>query len=898
MPATALPPSLDLIDAVGSDDAGATAASTLLTRLGWRGGQVRAWPARGTTRVVELFAAGESQAVLVLSPKPSEPRAVSLSYSREAAYTVTWTPDRLRVSRTTRWNAEPGDSALIDASVHDRHEIYAAIATLNRDDVLDRSLDQLAPGAIEHPELARKLAEELAALRGRIAESQVYAGMGAEATDLAVLRLFHRLLYVRVAEDRGSLGASMTIAQLAGSDDPIAGAADLLTRCSQQLNSELFERPVELLEHVPPASLVRLLVALSEPWSKLRLDFSIARTELASRLYETYLGLLPVEESDSRQRLFRTVATTDRRSHQASYYTPAALADVLVDRVLSAWAAVARPCRFQDVKFLDPACGSGTFLCSAYAWLRTYFEREFGEELSSEQRAELLTTCILGVDLDERSLGLAQVQLLELAQLDGRLPPMADNLLHGDAVGAPPGSRGSDQDIDWDAVIANVGRPTCVVTNPPFLSEGRRRLVLGADRVAHLDHIYADVRSKGADHAYLFVSLASRLLNGTGASGFVLPRQVLDGDSGAKARTVLLDQGLHWVADLRTVRVFSDVDVGVCAVGACHGADVTAVRLQTARDYRSDPRRVVDALADVDDDRELLEVLEPRDVLRDRLRQGWAPLRMRQAELIAQELEQASTVLGEHATITQGVKPSGATRIKAPRIDRVRAGIVHVDGLKVPERYLPRLVIGSDVLPFLVRQSGERILLPYEDDRAVTSHPDVTGLIDRIGGVPANYRYGNLKVLRAPKVLVRTVTDEPAAAADTRGNVVPIVRGAHAVGFLDVDAGHLPGIAALLNSAVYQWLLRTSGTPRQQGFIELVDRDLRQLPWPVLSTSNLDTLTTYAADVGEALEHGDSIERAGGIRAVRRKIDDLAFDLLGASTRLRQTVRAELMRTA
>lgn len=897
MSPTAPTSTIGLIEAVGPTDAGVTAASALLTRLGW--GQVHAWPARATERVVEVVAAGESQALLVLSPQPRGPGAVSLSYSREAAYTVTWTPDRLRVNRTTRWNDEPGDSALIDASAGDRHELHAAIATLNRNDVLDRSLDQLAPRATEHPELARKLAQDLAALRAQVAESQVYGGLPAESTDLAVLRLFHRLLYVRVAEDRGSLRAFTTIGQLAVSDDPIAGTADLLTRCSEQLNSELFERPTELLAHIPASALVRLLNALSEPWSKLRLDFSVARTELASRLYETYLGLLPVEESAaSSQQLFTTVATTDRRRHQASYYTPSALADVLVGRVLSAWVTVAHPTRFEDVRFLDPACGSGTFLCAAYSWLRHYFERQFGCELASEQRADLLTTCILGVDLDERSLGLAQVQLLELAELDGRLPRMAGNLIHGDALGSPPGYQGEDQDIDWDAIISKFGRPTCIVTNPPFISEGRRRAVLGAERVSHLDVIYSDVRSKGADHAYLFVSLASRLLDGEGASGFVLPRQVLEGTSGEKARTVLLDQGMHWVADLRTVRVFADVNVGVCAVGACNVSDPTNVRLQTARDYRADPRRVVDALAGEDDDEELLEITEPRRRVRERVAGGWSPLRMRQATLIASELSRESSPLGEHATITQGVKPAGAARIKAARIERVHAGTVYLDGLRIPERYLPRLVIGSDIMPFWVQRTDERIVMPFDDDGTLTADADVATLLDRIGGIPANYRYGSLTVLRAPKVLVRTVTYEPATAADTTGKLVPIVRGAHAVGFHELNAANLPGIAALLNSAIYQWLLRTSGTPRQHGYIELVDRDLQQLPWPVLPAGDLQDLTRHAAEVLAAREHRDGIERATGIRAARRKIDELAFELLGASARLRAVVRGELMRAA
>jgi hypothetical protein len=887
------------LEAIRPNDEGVALASSLLSHLGW-GEHVRNLSSvRLDGRALEMYAAGESQAVLVLADKDVDSTAVSLSYSRESPYTVTWTPEHLRVSRTTRWNERPGDTTLLDVPVEDHRALSEAVQALRREDILDRTLDQLEGPATEHPELARKLAGELAALRASLAESAVYAGNRAEDTDLAVLRLFHRLLYARVAEDRARLAAPFTVAQIAVSDDPVSRIADMLRLCSQQLNSELFERPTELLVDIPPESLRGLLRALTEPWSRLRLDFSIAHTELASRLYETYLSLVPAEEdSAATQRLFNTVASADRRSHQASYYTPSAFADAIVDRVLGPWADATEPAKFSDALIVDPACGSGTFLCSAFLWLRRYFERIFDRPLTSAERAALLTTSIFGTDLDERSLGLAQVQLLELAEIDGRLPRLAGNLIHGDALGGPPGFAPHDGDIDWNKFISQAGRPTCVLANPPFISEGRRRRRLGHARVAELDQIFPEVRSKGADHAYLFVSLAARLLGGHGASGFVLPRQLLDGASGEKTRSLLVNQGLHWIADLRTVPVFTDVDIGVCAVATCMDNVTPDIRVQTSRDYRTDPRRIVDALTHDPEGEGLLEFTLSRSAIKARVGRGWSPLGIHRARATVNSLAHTSSILSEHATITQGVKPAGPTRVAPERTAAEAPGNVRIDGVTVPERYAPLIVTGSGVSPFVVRVTGERVLLPFDDDRGPTDDPGVVQLMDRIGGIPANYRYGDLTVLRGPKVLVRTLAYEPAAAADIDGVLVPIVRGAHAVGFHDVDADHLPGITALLNSAIYQWLLRTVGTPRQNEFIELVDRDLEQLPWPDLTQSSLDLLTEHARAVQRARRFGDSMRSVAGVRGARRVIDELAFDLVGASARLRETVRSELLRSA
>lgn len=876
------------------------AVTGLFASLGWRS-HVRDLGRLGEREhAVELVAGGETQVLLLLSNTPAPSRAVSLAYSREAHYASNWTPDEISVTQASSWDSRPGDTTILDAPTEASGRLLQVLELMNRDDVLDRAMDRPAVAGKSHPALAEKLASELARLRVEIAAAGVLSGDSPERHDLAVLHLFHQLLYLRIAEDRGSFQGER-LRMLADEEDPVAATADLLTRSAARLNSELFAASHVPIDCLTAESLRMLLIAMTEPWESLRLDFSVARTELASRLYESYLSLMPaVEESGGNLQIFPTVHQADRRSAQASYYTPSALAEVIVDRVLTKWADMANPKTFGDVKVLDPACGSGTFLCASFSWLCRYFEEVFKRKLSSAERGELLTTSIFGTDLDERSLGLAQVQLLELADLDGPLPPMAGNLLHGDALLAPPGVDAIPGSVPWEQFIERNGHPTCIVTNPPFISEIARRRKLGSERVAELDEHYGDVRSKGADHAYTFISLAVKLLLPGGSFGAVLPRQVLAGESGAKARHLLLALGVNWLVDLRTAPIFADVDVGICALAGLkpRGPEAWQVELQSAPDFETDPRRIVDALTEQDGGT-LYTHSYSSSALRRRQADGWAPLDLRRRTLGARALQRAAGSLGERAQVTQGVKPAGPMRLSTGEFEHQNGeGTLCVSGIDVPVKYAPLLVAGSDLAPFSASISGERVLLPFEDDHRRTDDPGVTQLVSMRGGLPKNYRVGNLEILRNPKVLVRTVVYEPVAYADINGSLIPKVRGAHALGFSGADDQELLAFTALLNSAVYQWLLRNAGTPRQGDFVELIDQDLESLPWPDIADEQIRQLSALASKAIEALGVAELFSRAARFRAIRRDLDALCNELLGVSKKTQELIRAELRRVA
>jgi len=91
-----------------------------------------------------------------------------------------------------------------------------------------------------------------------------------------------------------------------------------------------------------------------------------------------------------------------------------------------------------NMKILDPACGSGSFLIRAYDELLRYHARIRGktpDELEWRDRLPLLTGNIFGVDLDDQAVQIARLNLL-LRALARRetLPSLAENIRRGNSL--------------------------------------------------------------------------------------------------------------------------------------------------------------------------------------------------------------------------------------------------------------------------------------------------------------------------------------------------------------------------------------------------------------------------------------------------------------------------------
>jgi len=176
-------------------------------------------------------------------------------------------------------------------------------------------------------------------------------------------------------------------------------------------------------------------------WTDQRAPLSAAHGAIAERVGNLAAGLSLEEACDLLGRLYSALLPRSLRARQGSFYTPPALAMLLVRRATEAGADW-RICRV-----LDPACGGGAILLPA---LRRLLAARVEDDPATLLRQ--VSDRLHGVDLDPAAGWLAQVMidaaLLPWTRRTGRPAPrvvrIADSLAPGPAaafdlvVGNPP----------------------------------------------------------------------------------------------------------------------------------------------------------------------------------------------------------------------------------------------------------------------------------------------------------------------------------------------------------------------------------------------------------------------------------------------------------------------------
>ncbi|MBI2966794.1 MAG: N-6 DNA methylase [Bacteroidetes bacterium] len=156
------------------------------------------------------------------------------------------------------------------------------------------------------------------------------------------------------------------------------------------------------------------------------IDFSNKNinAHIIGEVYEDYLGELlkdtktQVKVDESRE--------SKKRKTQGIFYTPQEIVDFIIQNTLVPKLNQCKSVRdIEKIRVIDPACGSGSFLIKAYDYFYNAYKslEEKKKHTSSlffeyEVRKKILTQNIFGVDLDERAVEIAKLNLF-LKALDG-----------------------------------------------------------------------------------------------------------------------------------------------------------------------------------------------------------------------------------------------------------------------------------------------------------------------------------------------------------------------------------------------------------------------------------------------------------------------------------------------
>jgi len=260
----------------------------------------------------------------------------------------------------------------------------------------------------------------------------------------------------------------------------------------------------ELAAELAPAS-----IGVVDEWSR-DLDAD-SPAESFGQLYESLLAARP-SPSGSLRKL------------TGSYYTPAALTEVVVERAFAALTESRGAALWADpLRIVDPALGAGAFLVQAGRAVAA----ASGRALTSVVQRELF-----GVDVSPLAVAVAEASLFLLADDPAlSLEQAGANLRQGDALcaaaaGPPLGLTGIDWTRAWQALP---GGFDLVIGNPPWVAfAGRATQPLAPARRRYYRENYQSFRGYPTLHA-MFIELAARIAP-RGVVALLIPSPVADLD--------------------------------------------------------------------------------------------------------------------------------------------------------------------------------------------------------------------------------------------------------------------------------------------------------------------------------------------------------------------------------
>ena len=433
--------------------------------------------------------------------------------------------------------------------------------------------------------------------------------------NFAVQRTIDRIVFLRICEDRG-IERYGQLQELLNSQHVYADLGVLFQRADDRYNSGLFhfhkekdrsEPPDDLtlrlhLDDKPLKDILRKLYYPDSPY-----EFSVLPADILGQVYEQFLGKI-IRLTAGHQA--KVEDKPEVKKAGGVYYTPTYIVDYIVKQTVGKLCEGQTPKEVAPLRFLDPACGSGSFLLGAYQylldWHRDWYtqhepdkhargksptlrQNARGEwQLTTTERKRILLNNLYGVDIDSQAVETTKLSLL-LKVLEGEtaetvaprliqeraLPDLADNIKCGNSLIGQDFYNGQqmsllDQDeifrinvFDWAkefASIMSAGGFDAVIGNPPYVRQETLK--------EFKDYLSRKYKAfDGAADLYVyFMERGVSLLNSNGLYGIIVSSSFLRTTFAAPLRKWLKEQAaVLRIVDFGGLPVFAKAkDTYVC----------------------------------------------------------------------------------------------------------------------------------------------------------------------------------------------------------------------------------------------------------------------------------------------------------------------------------------------
>ena len=518
-----------LFEFLGWDMRNLTADNEVTTEENVSGGRVDLAFRLGNIPVIFL----EAKAMKVdLDEGKWAEQAINYSWNKGVTWAVLTDFESIKIFNAEIPPKSISQNLFIELSCLDFVNRFDQLWLLSKESFEQKLLDKEAEKwgkLIQRKQVGERLFEDLMSWRISLTkEFKKRNDLTEEELDEGVQRILDRLIFIRTAEDR-RIEPKVLLGILRG------GKASLykqLTKVFRDFddgyNSELFAPHYCEKWEADDKVFAEIINGLHETRDGYRYDFSAISADVLGGMYEQYLSYVQGRKSEDKQK--------SKRKSQGIYYTPKYIVEYIVKETLGEVLKKTKPKEIAKIKVLDPACGSGSFLTTAYDKILETLAKQNPQTLLFTQ-FNILKENIFGVDLDAQAVEIARLNLLlKVLSQKIKLPTLQHNLRMGNSLvsGSPEDLKGYfgenyrdqkpfDYREEFKDVFANDGFDA-VIGNPPWVSlKGKHKSLSFSDN--ELKYFYEKLNANTyAPNLYeMFIWKGLSLLKEGGYFSFIVP---------------------------------------------------------------------------------------------------------------------------------------------------------------------------------------------------------------------------------------------------------------------------------------------------------------------------------------------------------------------------------------
>ncbi len=502
-------------------------------------------------------------------------QAIRYSWNRGVTWAVLTDFESLLVFYAQSVSKHLGDKLYFEITYDKYLERFDELWRLSKEDFKDNVLDQEAEKSgkkYQKISVTDTLYKDLNESRGLLLKSfhEWNTDVPDDLLDEGVQKMLDRLIFMRVAEDR-KLENPILLPMLrmyggSSNKDFFKHLVDEFRKLDDVYNSNLFApHPLEEWEEYSGKTGEVIEKLYGNP-GYYEYDFKAIPADILGSVYENYLGY----KLSQSEKGIEVSKDARKRKEQGIYYTPTYIVDYIVANALK---PVLDKCQsvqdLKNIKVLDPACGSGSFLIRAMEMIYQKY-LEFGANPGEMTKITILLDNIFGVDLDEQAVEIARLNLL-INALDSRmkLPDLSGNIKNGNSLISGTDAElkkafGKDyrdkKPFNWQEQFPQVFERKnpgfdVIIGNPPYIKEYVSKEAFDGLRSSPYYQGKMDIWT-------LFSCQAIDLLRQEGTLSFIAPNNwTMNAGASIFRNKILLDGELISFIDFADYKVFDGVGI-------------------------------------------------------------------------------------------------------------------------------------------------------------------------------------------------------------------------------------------------------------------------------------------------------------------------------------------------